>query len=143
VVALLAIVVIVIPILEIVVFAKVAGAIGLLATVGLLLAVSAVGAFVVKREGMSVVRRIRDALDRGEIPHREVVDGGLIVAAGLLLLIPGFVTDAIGALLLLPPVRAVAHRILLGRFRRRIEFHRHGVVRDVDGQDMTTRRLNP
>ena len=114
----LAVLFLVIPFAELAVIITVATQIGVLETIGLLILVSVVGAWLCKREGVGVVRRIRDSLDRGELPHREVVDGGLILLAGALLLTPGFLSDCLGILLLLPPTRAVARRLVLGWFSR-------------------------
>ncbi|HEV3402312.1 MAG TPA: FxsA family protein, partial [Acidimicrobiales bacterium] len=85
-------------------------------TILLLLAVSAAGAWLVKREGLGVLRRFRRQLDAGAIPGRELADGVLILFAGALLLTPGFLTDCVGLLLLLPPVRAVIRASVLRRF---------------------------
>ncbi len=93
--------------LEILVVIKVAAVIGFPATLLLLIAFSAVGEWIVKREGVSVLRRIREGLREGRVPTTEVVDGALIVVAGALLLPPGFVTGVIGLLLVIPPVRTL------------------------------------
>jgi UPF0716 protein FxsA len=114
----LALLFLVIPFAELAVIITVATQIGVLETIGLLILVSVVGAWLCKREGVGVLRRIRDSLDRGELPHREVVDGGLILLAGALLITPGFLSDCLGILLLLPPTRAVARRLVLGWFGR-------------------------
>jgi UPF0716 protein FxsA len=116
---LLALVFLVLPIVELYVIVQVAQSAGILETIGLLVLVGAVGAWLCKREGVGVLRRIRDALDRYELPHRELADGGLILFAGALLLTPGFVTDCLALLLLLPPTRAVVRGALLGALARR------------------------
>ncbi|MGH9163952.1 MAG: FxsA family protein [Acidimicrobiales bacterium] len=97
----------VLPFVELYVILQVGQAIGVLNTIGLLLVVSAVGAWLVKREGIGVVRRAQQRMAEGVLPGRELVDGVLIVFAGALLITPGFVTDVVGVALLLPPVRAV------------------------------------
>src|SRR5262245_55299059 len=114
----LALLFLVIPFAELAVIITVASQIGVLETIGLLILVSVVGAWLCKREGMGVLRRTRDSLDRGELPHREVVDGGLILLAGALLITPGFLSDCLGILLLFPPTRAVARHIVLAWFSR-------------------------
>ncbi|HVE47634.1 MAG TPA: FxsA family protein [Acidimicrobiales bacterium] len=96
----------VVPFLELFVILKVGGAIGALNTIGLLIVVSVVGAWLVKREGLSVLRRAQARVQSGGIPAKELVDGVLILFAGALLLTPGFLTDVVAVLLLLPPVRA-------------------------------------
>ncbi|MGH9184827.1 MAG: FxsA family protein [Acidimicrobiales bacterium] len=117
--AVLALLFLLVPLIELAVIIQVGGAIGVLNTIGLLVAISVVGGWLVRREGMGVLRRIQRSLDRHELPHREVVDGGLILLAGALLLTPGFLTDVFGVLLLLPPTRAVVRGAVLHRLRRR------------------------
>jgi UPF0716 protein FxsA len=115
----LALVFLVLPIVELYVLVQVAQGIGILNTIGLLIVVSVVGAWLCKREGMNVLRRIRLALDRYELPSRELVDGGLILFAGALMLTPGFVTDCLAVLLLLPPTRVPVRQVVLRAFQRR------------------------
>jgi UPF0716 protein FxsA len=96
-----------VPLVEIYLAIQVAHQIGGLATVALLVALSASGPWLVKRQGLGVWRRAQQRLQDGDAPGREVVDGVLLLAAGLLLTLPGFLTAAIGILLLLPPVQAI------------------------------------
>jgi UPF0716 protein FxsA len=112
---------VVLPIVEIFVIIKVAGAIGGWDTLGLLIASSIVGAYLVRHEGWTVMRRVRDQLDRGVMPAREVIDGVLVLAGGVLMIVPGFVTDGVGLLLLFPPTRVVARTALIRRYRNRID----------------------
>jgi UPF0716 protein FxsA len=118
---LLAVVFLVLPIAELYVLLQVGGAIGILNTIGLLIVVSVAGAWLCKREGLGILRRIRLSLDRYELPGRELADGALVLFAGALLLTPGFLTDCLGILLLLPPTRAVARGVLLSALARRAE----------------------
>jgi len=106
---------VVVPILELAVIVEVSGRIGFLNTVGLLLLVSIVGAWLVRRQGLATLRRIRGSLDSGVLPTPDLVDGGVILIAGGLLLAPGFLTDACGLLLLFPPTRSLV-RMGLRRF---------------------------
>ncbi len=96
---------VVLPLTELYVIVQVGSAIGYPLTFLLLIACSLVGLWLVKREGVGTWRRAQAQLRAGEVPAGEVVDGAMLLAAGTLLLIPGFVTDALGAILLLPPVR--------------------------------------
>jgi UPF0716 protein FxsA len=107
------------PIAELAVIVSVAGSIGVLETIGLMILVSIVGAWLAKREGLGMLTRIRAALDRGEMPSREVADGFLILFAGALMITPGFITDCLALLLLFPPTRAVVRRTLLATALRR------------------------
>lgn len=112
---------IVVPIVELYVIVQVAGGIGVLETIGLLIVVSVVGAWLVRREGMGVLRKVQTQLAAGEMPTKQIVDGGLIMFAGALMLTPGFVTDAVGVLLLIPPTRIAVRTVLMRRFRGRIQ----------------------
>ena len=110
-----------VPFAELYVLIQVGHAIGVLNTLGLLLLVSIVGAWLAKREGIGVIRRMQAALNAGRVPGTEIVDGFLILLAAALMLTPGFLTDVVAIFLLLPPVRAVVRRTLRRSFARRIE----------------------
>lgn len=130
---------IVVPIAELAVIIQVGQAIGVLPTIALLILVSVVGAWLVKREGLGVLRRVQQSLDRAQLPHRELIDGALVMLAGAFLLSPGFLTDLLGIVLLVPPTRAVVRTALLHRFRDRmvagVRTTRFGRVVDVAGRD--------
>ena len=114
---------------ELWVIVQVASAIGVLQTVGLLIAITIIGVWLVKRQGVAVLGRLQRTLAEGRVPHREVVDGFLILAAGILLIPPGFITDAVGIALLVPPIRIGIRELLMRSFRRRSSF----AVRVIDG----------
>ena len=118
---LLAVLFLVLPIAELYVLLQVGSAIGVLNTIGLLIAVSVVGAWLCKREGLGLLRRVRHQLDRYELPTRELVDGALILFAGALLLTPGFVTDCLAIVLLIPPTRATVRGVVLRALNRRAQ----------------------
>lgn len=111
---------IVVPILELYVIIQVGQLIGVLPTLILLLADALLGSWLLKHEGRGAWRRFNEALAARRFPGKEVADGVLIVIGGTLLLTPGFLTDIFGLLLLLPPTRAIARRVLkrltIGRF---------------------------
>jgi len=111
----------VMPIVELAVIIQVGQSIGVLNTIGLLLLVSIVGSWLVKREGAGVWRRFRSQMESGHVPGKEVADGVLIMLAGALLISPGFVTDCLGVLLLLPPVRAAIRARVLRRLTFRVQ----------------------
>ena len=113
----LALLFLVVPIVELYVIIQVAHAIGVFDTLGLLVLDSILGGWLMKREGMGVLRRLQAKLAGGELPSTELVDGFLILFGGALMLAPGFLTDILGMSLLLPPVRAVARRVLARRFK--------------------------
>lgn len=102
------------PIAELYVFVQVAGAIGFGSALLTAVGATVVGVWLVKQQGLGVLRRANDKVARGEAPTDEVVNGTLLLLAGLLLLVPGFITGAAGLALLLPPVRA----LLRGPVRR-------------------------
>jgi UPF0716 protein FxsA len=115
---------VIVPLVELWVIIQVGEAIGAWNTIGLLLLVSVGGAWLVKREGMSVYRRFRRQVEAGTVPGRELADGFMILLAGALLLTPGFVTDVFAVLLLLPPVRSVIRASALHRVTRRVAYRR-------------------
>jgi UPF0716 protein FxsA len=112
--------VVLVPIAELAVIIQVGHAIGALNTILLMIAVGVAGAWLVKREGLGVWRRAQRQVDLGSVPGRELVDGALILFAGALLLTPGFLSDGVGVLLLLPPVRAGVRALVIRRMRRRV-----------------------
>jgi UPF0716 protein FxsA len=109
---------IVVPIVELYVILQVAGAIGVLETVGLLILVSVLGTWLMKQQGMAAWSRLRRTLDQGRIPNDEITDGAMIMFGGALLLTPGFVTDALGLVLLFPPTRAGVKRLAARSMKR-------------------------
>lgn len=116
----------VVPIVELYVIVQVAQGVGVAETIGLLILVSVVGAWLVRAQGLGVLRRIQQQLEGGALPGKELVDGGLIVFAGALMLTPGFVTDALGVALLLPPTRVIVRTILMRRFRGKVQIFGSG-----------------
>jgi UPF0716 protein FxsA len=118
--ALLVILFIVVPIAELFVIIKVGEAIGVWPTLALLLADAVLGSMLLKHQGRGAWRRFNEAIAQGRFPGKEVADGLLIVIGGTLLLTPGFISDVFGLLLLIPPTRALARRLLkrlaIGRF---------------------------
>ncbi len=117
----------VVPFVELFVLIQVGQVIGVWWTIVLVVLVSVLGSWLVKREGWAAWRRITSRVQGGEVPGGELVDGGLILFAGALLLTPGFITDCAGLLLLLPPVRAVIRASVLRRVAGRVRYrHRRG-----------------
>jgi UPF0716 protein FxsA len=114
------------PVVEIAVFLQVVTWIGVLNTFALMVAISLCGAWLVKRQGVGTLARMRAELDDGRVPTGPMTDGGLLAAAGFLLLVPGFVTDIFGLALLVPPVRGGVRRWLGRRFTVRTARVRRG-----------------
>lgn len=104
-----------IPLAEIATFVVVGGQIGVLPTIGLVLATAVTGTILLRIQGFGVMTRIRAALDAGAMPGRDLVHGFMIMAAGLLLLTPGFITDTVGLLLFVPAVRDFAWSLVRDR----------------------------
>jgi UPF0716 protein FxsA len=96
-----------IPIIEIALFIKVGGAIGLFPTLAIVVLTALVGSAMIRAQGLRTWMQARASMDRGEMPVRELFDGLCIFAAGIMLVTPGFFTDAMGFLLLLPPIRHI------------------------------------
>jgi len=105
-----------VPLIELYVLVQVASAIGVWNAIGLLLLISIIGAWIVKRQGVAMWRRAQLQITAGSVPTKEMADGVLLLLAGILLLVPGYVTSAIGVLLLLPPVRALVRGVLVHRW---------------------------
>src|SRR5690348_9880255 len=138
------------PLVEVLVAIRVAEAIGALYTVLLLIASWPIGTWALRSQGRIAWRRLGDAVAAGRRPGREVLDGALILLGGLLLMIPGFISDLAGVLLLLPPSRALARRLLARNLQTRLFTRAAGVSRrpgayDVDSTatDVEPPRLAP
>ncbi len=93
------------PLAEIYAALQVASAVGVVATLALLVLAGVLGSLLVRRQGVGVLLRLRQAIERGETPAAEVAEGALVAVAGLLLVLPGLLTDVLALLLLVPPVR--------------------------------------
>ena len=125
------------PIAELFVAIKIAQAIGVLLTVVLLIAGWPVGLWLMKAEGRLAWQRLGVALAEGARPGREVLDGALVVLGGLLLIVPGFITDVLGLSLLLAPTRGLTRRVIAHTFQSRIvraatRFSRPAAAYDAD-----------
>lgn len=112
-----------IPVIEITVFIKVGGLIGVWPTVAIVILTAVAGTTLLRRQGLSTLFRLRQKLEEDRLPVQEVFDGLCLLIAGALLLTPGFVTDAIGLLLFIPPLRAWLGRRLAKWIIARGEFH--------------------
>lgn len=131
--AIFALVFIVIPLVEIYVAVQVAHVIGGLDTIGLLLVISIGGAWLTKYAGFGVISRIRQQLSAGHMPTNELIDGSLVLAGGVLLVVPGFVTGALGLFLLFPPTRVLARGTLKRRFQGQVTYLGPNRRRHIDG----------
>lgn len=107
------------PFIEIALFIKVGGWIGLWPTLGLVILSVLVGTGIVRAQGAQALRRLQAAVASNHDPSAPLAQGALIAAAGVLLIVPGFFTDALGVVLLIPPVRAALIRAAARRVRSR------------------------
>ncbi len=103
---------ILVPIIEIAIFIEVGGEIGLWNTLAVVVLTAIVGTWMLRAQGMRTLRRAQDSLSRQVFPVSEVFDGLCLLVGGALLLTPGFLTDALGFLLFLPPVRAAIRGVI-------------------------------
>ena len=108
------------PVAELFVAIKVAEAIGVLFTVVLLLLSWPVGLWLMKAEGRVAWRRLSEAVAQGIPPGRQVLDGGLVLRGGLLLIVPGVITDVLGLALLLAPIRRLTGRVITRNLQSRV-----------------------
>jgi UPF0716 protein FxsA len=142
-----------VPLAELYVILKVGDAIGWLPTIAILAADSLLGSWLLRSQGGAVWNRFNAALREGRVPQSEVIDGVLVIFGGAFLITPGFLTDVIGLLLLLPPTRAVVRRVarrsierravvsVAGRGRRRRDGRDYDVEGTASEVDRETRRL--
>jgi len=114
-----------VPLIELYVMIEVGQDIGAISTIALTLFTAAFGLMLTRLQGLSVLLRVRETMQRGEVPALEVLEGAALMLAGLMLFLPGFITDTLGFILLIAPIR----RWLLYGFLRR-----SGVQRPVQGQ---------
>ena len=111
---------ILVPLLELVILIWIGRQIDVLPTVALVVGTGVLGALLTRYQGLRAFSRFQAALSEGRLPHREVVDGFLILAAGIVLITPGILTDVVGFLLLAPAVRSALGRRLGEWLRRRV-----------------------
>ncbi|MCW8333924.1 membrane protein FxsA [Vibrio sp. SCSIO 43135] len=112
-----------VPIIEIGLFIQVGGFLGLWPTIGLVLITAFVGASLVRSQGIQTLMSVQNRLNQGELPAQQIFEGVMLAVAGVLLLTPGFMTDALGMLVLLPAPRAVIAKYLMSKM----------VVKNVSG----------
>ena len=104
-----------VPLVEIYVLLEVGGVIGALPTIGLVVLTAVMGAGLIRAQGIATLGRVQRELERGELPAVGIIEAALLLVAGALLLTPGFVTDTIGFLILVPPLRRRAIQSFLAR----------------------------
>ena len=110
-----ALLLLILPVAEIAGFIVVGSEIGVLATLLLIFATSLLGLLLLRIQGIGVLARIRRESDAGRIPGREMIHAAMILIAGVLLLVPGFLTDLAGLLLFIPAIREIGWRLVRDR----------------------------
>ena len=129
--------IVVAPLIELYVIVQVGQNIGLFPTIALLIAVSAVGTTLIKREGIKVYREFVAAIQRGEEPAEQLVHGVCLLAAGVLMLAPGFMSDIVAILLLVPPTRVLIAKLVLRKSTAKVTVIRAthtGPIVEVTGE---------
>ncbi|CCO47827.1 putative FxsA cytoplasmic membrane protein [Vibrio nigripulchritudo SOn1] len=106
-----------VPIIEIALFIQVGGFLGFWTTIGLVLLTAFAGASLVRSQGLQTLMSVQSRLQQGELPAQQIVEGVMLAVAGVLLLTPGFMTDALGMLVLLPAPRAVIAKQLMSKVK--------------------------
>ena len=117
-----------VPIAEIALFIEAGRLIGIIPTILLTFATAVAGSFLVRVQGLATLNRIAQSIEKGEMPVAPVIDGMGIFVAGLLLLTPGFLSDAIGLLLFVPPIRRGVGRWIFRKLARsgQVRFSTYG-----------------
>lgn len=128
---LLLLIFIAVPIIEVAAFIEVGNMIGLWPTIGCIILTAMVGTFVLRLQGLSVLRQAQVSMQNNQIPVDSVFHGAFLLIAGALLLTPGFFTDAVGFVLLFPPARTVIAHFVWQRFKGRVQFHQFGTEPDA------------
>ena len=108
----------VIPALELIIIIRVGAQIGAINTLVLLILIGISGAYLVRLQGFQVLKNIQKSLEQGTIPTEDMLDGFIVLCGGILLLTPGFLTDIVGLIFLLPFTRALLKIILKRKFRK-------------------------
>ena len=116
---------ILLPLAEIAGFVVLGGMIGLPATIAVVIGTALLGASLFRLQGVETWRRAEEAMKRGEPPVAEMFAGVLLFVAAILLIVPGFLTDAAGLLLLIPPLRMGMARLAAARFAQNAHIHVH------------------
>jgi UPF0716 protein FxsA len=122
-----------VPLAELYVIFKVGDAIGIVPTLAILVVDSLIGSILLKSQGRAVWNRFNETMRAGRIPHQEILDGVLVIFGGAFLITPGFLTDIVGILLLLPPTRSVFRKLVQRRITRRAAVVRQRPAWDVEG----------
>lgn len=122
-----------VPLIELYLFLLIGKQIGIFATVATVVITGFLGAWLTKQQGLKTLARYQQTLSEGKLPHTEVIEGIMILAAGAVLLTPGFLTDFIGFSLLIPPVRAWVRERLTNYLKGKIQVAGEAATQARDG----------
>ena len=122
-----------VPLVEFFLLVRIGSKIGFLPTILIIVVTGFIGAWLTRVQGRHALNRFREATAGGRLPHREVVDGIMILVAGAVLLTPGFLTDVAGFLLLVPGVRSRVGVFLMNYFKRRVRLRASNIHVSVGG----------
>jgi UPF0716 protein FxsA len=117
-----------IPVLEIYLLIKIGHYLGAFNTVVVVIVTALLGASLARHEGVRTMMRVRESLNRGELPAEEMLDAVLIFIAGIVLLTPGFITDIAGIAILIPAARSILKRRMRSKFDEWITQNRNNVI---------------
>jgi UPF0716 protein FxsA len=112
---------VVVPLIEILLLIEIGSRIGTLNTIFIIILTGIMGASMMRHQGFTIIRNIQEDLSQGHMPTGELINGALVLVGGILLLTPGFFTDAVGFVLLIPSTRRFILRKLQLLIRRKIE----------------------
>src|SRR5690606_439755 len=116
---------VVLPLVELALLIRIGEEIGAMSTIALVIVTGVLGATMARAQGLRVVRDAQTAIGRGEIPSGALLEGVLVFAAGILLVMPGVLTDVVGVALLISKVRAMVARRFARAVRARVVVHGH------------------
>ena len=112
---------IIVPLMEILLLIEIGSRIGTLNTIVIILLTGILGAYMMRQQGFAILANIRGDLSQGRMPTGELINGALVLVGGILLLTPGFFTDAVGFLLLIPITRGFVRKKIQVLIQRKIE----------------------
>ncbi len=124
-----------IPIIEIYLFIKIGSQIGAISTISLILFTAILGVFYARYEGFNTLRSAINQLLKNEIPFYEIISGAAIAVAALLLILPGFLTDFIGLLIIFPPTRKLFFKKITSNYPQKKKNFIDGKYKDIDDKN--------
>lgn len=110
-----------VPLLELMILIELGGAVGLSATVGIVLLTGAIGAWAARTQGFYVLRKIQEEMNAGRLPADQLVDGAMVLVGGVFLITPGLLTDFTGFALMVPAFRGIVRGVLMRKFEAKVK----------------------